>query len=61
MKMDKCSRNKPNDIKSAIKRCVMKTGNIKMHTRVWSENLKGTDHSEDVEVDGMISGCILEK
>jgi len=25
-----------------------------MHTKVWSENLKGRDHSEDVGVDGRI-------
>jgi hypothetical protein len=25
-----------------------------MHTKSWSENLKGRDHSEDLEVDGRI-------
>jgi hypothetical protein len=28
---------------------------------LWSENLKGRDHSEDLGVDGRISDWILEK
>jgi len=32
----------------------------KMHTKFWSENLKGRDHSEDLGVDGkVISESIL--
>jgi hypothetical protein len=29
-----------------------------MHTKIWSENLKGRDHSDDIGVDGTI---ILEQ
>jgi hypothetical protein len=28
--------------------------NEKMHTKFWSENLKGIEHSEDIEVEGRI-------
>jgi hypothetical protein len=31
-----------------------------MHARLWLENLKGKDHSEDLGVDGIIE-WILEK
>jgi hypothetical protein len=27
-------------------------GRDEMHTKFWSENLKGRDHSEDIDVDG---------
>jgi hypothetical protein len=27
-----------------------------MNTRFWSENIKGTDHLEDIGVDGRITG-----
>jgi hypothetical protein len=27
---------------------------LEMHTKFWSENLKGKDHSEDLDVDGKI-------
>jgi hypothetical protein len=32
-----------------------------MGTNVWSENLKGRDHSEDIDTDGRIMHCILRK
>jgi hypothetical protein len=33
-----------------------------MHKRFWQENLKGRDHSEDIDVDGkIISKWNLEK
>jgi hypothetical protein len=33
-----------------------------MHTRFWSEILKGKDHSEDVGIDGrIILGWMLDK
>jgi hypothetical protein len=33
-----------------------------MHTKFWSENLKGRNQSEDLDVNGMvILKCILEK
>jgi len=33
-----------------------------MHSKFWSENLKGRDHSEDLGVDGRILlECILGK
>jgi hypothetical protein len=33
-----------------------------MNTKLWSENLKGRDHSEDLGVDGrIIFECLLEK
>jgi hypothetical protein len=33
-----------------------------MHTKCWSENLKGRDHAEDQAIDGKTtSKCILEK
>jgi hypothetical protein len=33
-----------------------------MHTKLWSENLKGKDHLEDLGIDGRtILECILGK
>jgi hypothetical protein len=37
-------------------------GEMKIHTKFWSENLKGRDHSEDLGVDGRIMmKCMLGK
>jgi hypothetical protein len=32
-----------------------------MHIKLWSENIKGRDHLEDLSLDGRISEWILEK
>jgi len=37
------------------------TGELKMHRKVCSVNLKERDHSEDVGVDDRLLGCILGK
>jgi hypothetical protein len=31
---------------------VVRMGEMRMHTKFWSENLKGRDYSEDLGVDG---------
>jgi hypothetical protein len=41
---------------------VARMGEIKMNTILWLENIKGTDHSEDLSIEGnIILECILGK